>query len=119
DLHIGIYELTRDIREASVETVDRMAAMLPDLNSDTKVLDIGAGYGGSMRRIVRQSGCEAVCLNLSETQNDTNRYKTRRAGLSDRLRVAHGVFEEIPDENDAYDVVWSQDAILHSDQRER
>ncbi|HET7408909.1 MAG TPA: methyltransferase domain-containing protein [Paracoccaceae bacterium] len=119
DLHIGIYDNSRDIREASAETVDRMAAMLPGLGADTKVLDIGAGYGGSMRRIVQQSGCEAVCLNLSETQNDTNRYKTRRAGLADRLRVAHGVFEEIPDEDGAYDVVWSQDAILHSDQRAR
>ena len=29
----------------------------------------------------------------------------------------HGVFEDIPEEAGRYDVVWSQDAILHSDQR--
>lgn len=117
DLHIGIYEQTRDIREASAATVDRMAAMLPRLNAGTKVLDIGAGYGGSMRRIVQRAGCETVCLNISETQNDTNRHKTRRAGLTDRLRVVHGVFEDIPEADGSFDVVWSQDAILHSDQR--
>jgi sarcosine/dimethylglycine N-methyltransferase len=33
--------------------------------------------------------------------------------------VVHGVFESIPEADGSYDVVWSQDAILHSDQRER
>ncbi|WP_274425605.1 glycine/sarcosine N-methyltransferase [Chelativorans sp. YIM 93263] len=119
DLHVGIYDKTTDIREASAETVDRMAEALPVLDSDTKILDIGAGYGGSMRRIVSRIGCEATCLNISETQNDTNRYKNRLAGLTDKIRVVHGVFEEIPEPASSYDVVWSQDAILHSDQRER
>ncbi|MBO6717082.1 MAG: methyltransferase domain-containing protein [Rhizobiaceae bacterium] len=119
DLHIGIYEETKDIRTASAETVDRMAALLPKLDADTTVLDIGAGYGGSMRRIVKQTGCEAVCLNISETQNDTNRNKNRRSKLADKIRVVHGVFEDIPEADASYDVVWSQDAILHSDQREK
>ena len=119
DLHIGLYDKTRSIREASTETVDRMAATLPGLDGGTRVLDIGAGYGGSMRRIVSRFGCEATCLNISETQNDTNRAKNRRAKLEDRIRVVHGVFEDIPKADATYDVVWSQDAILHSDQRAR
>ena len=117
DLHIGIYDKTRDIREASFETVDRMAALVPDLGPSTRVLDIGAGYGGSMRRIVKNFGCDAVCLNISETQNDNNRAKNRQQKLADKVGVVHGVFEDIPDEAESYDVVWSQDAILHSDMR--
>ena len=119
DLHIGLYDGTRDIREASAATVDRMAAALPALDHTTRVLDIGAGYGGSMRRVVQRFGCRATCLNLSETQNDTNRAKTGTAKLSDRIRVVHGVFEAIPEPAVSYDVVWSQDAILHSDRREQ
>jgi len=117
DLHVGVYEDTRDIREASHATVDRMAALVPDLGPNTEVLDIGAGYGGSMRRIAQKFGCDAVCLNISETQNDTNRAKNRQQGLGDKIGVVHGVFEDIPEESGRYDVVWSQDAILHSDQR--
>jgi glycine/sarcosine/dimethylglycine N-methyltransferase len=116
DLHVGIYEGTGDIREASARTVERMAAMLP-LEPGTRVLDIGAGYGGSMRRIVKAHGCTATCLNISETQNDTNRARNRHARLADRVRVVHGVFEDIPEPDGSFDVVWSQDAILHSDQR--
>jgi len=119
DLHIGLYDRTRDIREASTETVDRMAALVPDLGPGTQVLDIGAGYGGSMRRVVQKFGCEAVCLNISETQNDTNRAKNRQHKLAERIGVVHGVFEDIPEESGRYDLVWSQDAILHSEQREQ
>lgn len=117
DLHVGVYETTRSIREASDETVDRMAGVLPEIGPDAKVLDIGAGYGGAMRRIVKRFGCTATCLNISEAQNDTNRNKIRRAKLADRIRVVHGVFEDVPEPDGGYDVVWSQDAILHSDQR--
>lgn len=119
DLHIGVYDTTRSVREASTETVDRMAELLPALREDTKVLDIGAGYGGSMRRVVTRFGCEATCLNISETQNDANNAKNRHARLTDRIAVVHGVFEDIPQPDAHFDVVWSQDAILHSDQRER
>ncbi|MCY3671433.1 MAG: methyltransferase domain-containing protein [Alphaproteobacteria bacterium] len=119
DLHLGIYETTRDIREASAETVDRMMAMLPGIGPGSRVLDIGAGYGGSMRRVVGQTGCMATCLNISETQNDTNRARNRQAKLGSRISVVHGVFENIPDPDTSYDAVWSQDALLHSDQRDR
>jgi sarcosine/dimethylglycine N-methyltransferase len=39
--------------------------------------------------------------------------------LADLVSVVHGVFEDIPEADSSYDVVWSQDAILHSDQRAR
>ncbi|MEQ9125189.1 MAG: methyltransferase domain-containing protein, partial [Alphaproteobacteria bacterium] len=119
DLHVGLYGETKDIRTASDATVDAMADQIPDLGKETRILDIGSGYGGAMRRVAKRSGAAATCLNLSETQNDTNRLKTRQAGLADRIRIVHGAFEAIPEPDAAYDVVWSQDAILHSDQREQ
>ncbi len=119
DLHIGLYDDTQDIRAASEATVDRMAGMLPGLGRDTSILDIGAGYGGAMRRVVRQHGCTATCLNLSETQNDTNRAKTRAAHLGEKITVLHAAFEDVPLPDASQDVVWSQDAMLHSNDRAR
>ncbi len=117
DLHIGRYAETRDIRTASDRTIDSMIDRLPDLNAETRVLDLGAGYGGAMRRLVARTGCSAVCLNISETQNEYNQNKIRKARLTDRISVRHGVFEDVPEADDSFDVVWSQDAFLHSDQR--
>jgi len=119
DLHIGLYDTTSNIREASDLTIDAMVGMLPNLNADAKVLDIGSGYGGAMRKVVRETGCNAVCLNISDVQNDTNRHRNVLQGFQDKIRVVHGVFEDIPEQAASFDIVWSQDAILHSDQRHK
>lgn len=119
DLHVGLYEGTTNIREASDATGARMITKLPAITPEMKVIDLGSGYGGSMRRLVREFGCQATCLNISEVQNDTNRNKNRRAKLADKISVVHGVFENVPAAAASYDIVWSQDAILHSDQRHK
>jgi len=117
DLHIGCYDETSDIRQASDITVDRMAKMIPGLGKGTKILDVGAGYGGAMRRIVEAYGAIATCLNISETQNDINRTRNRKQGFEDRIDVVHGSFEDIPEADASHDVVWSMDAILHAGNR--
>ena len=117
DLHVGRYAETADIRTASDLSIDAMIDRLPPLGADTRVLDMGAGYGGAMRSLVGKTGCTAVCLNISETQNEYNQSKIRSAKLGGRISVRHGVFEDVPEPDDSFDVVWSQDAFLHSDQR--
>lgn len=119
DIHVGCYENTRDIKAASAETADRMSRRLSTRDGGVAVLDLGAGYGGSARRLAEEHGCLVTCLNISETQNQTNREKNRRAGLERKIRVVHGSFDEVPEPDGSYDVVWSQDAILHARDRRR
>ena len=123
DIHIGIY-LNDDelIAEASRRTVETMAdriTKITAIDETTRVLDLGAGYGGSARYLADRFGCRVTCLNLSETQNALNLKLTEDAGLSDRIRVVHGDFENVPEPNDSFDIIWSQDAILHSGDRPR
>jgi len=118
DLHVGRYATTSDIRTASDLSIEAMIARLPPIDAQTRVLDLGAGYGGAMRTLVRKTGAEAVCLNISETQNEYNLGKIRAAKLGDRIRVRHGAFEDVPEPDASFDVVWSQDSFLHSDQRD-
>ena len=74
DIHIGLYENKADtIFDASRRTVEKMAASVIGLDSKTRVLDIGSGYGGSARYLVQAYGCQVGCLNLSEVQNQRNR----------------------------------------------
>lgn len=120
DIHIGIYKDDDEpIADASRRTVEAMADRLGDVGEDVRILDIGAGYGGSARYLAQRFGCHVTCLNLSETQNTLNRELTVEAGLSDRVRVVHGDFEHVPEPDDSFDAVWSQDAILHSGNRPR
>jgi sarcosine/dimethylglycine N-methyltransferase len=43
----------------------------------------------------------------------------RQQGLEASVRVRYGSFEDLPFEDGSFDVVWSQDAFLHSGRRER
>ncbi|WP_349371800.1 methyltransferase domain-containing protein [Salinarimonas sp.] len=119
DIHIGLYEHTSDIKEASRRTVEAMADRLETLSDRSRILDIGAGYGGSARYLAKTRGCDVICLNISEAQNDTNRFLNRRQGLAKLVSVVHGSFEDIPRPDASCDIVWSQDAILHSGDREK
>jgi sarcosine/dimethylglycine N-methyltransferase len=119
DIHVGCYEQTRDITEASAATLERMVAELGHPNGDTRVLDLGAGYGGAARHLARKHGWQVTCLNISDAQNDTNRHKNRRAGLENQIRVTHGSFDHIPEADGSYDVVWSMDSFLHAADRRK
>jgi len=119
DIHIGIYqEPGQPIKAASRNTVREMANSLPALDGNTEVLDIGAGYGGSARLLAREYGCRVHCLNLSEKENERNEQKTSAAGLEHLVSVTTGNFEQIPFDDNAFDLVWSQDALLHSNKKE-
>ncbi len=120
DIHIGLYQSeTEPIFDASRRTVERMCSKLGNLNSEAKVLDIGAGYGGSARYLAKNYGCRVTALNLSEVENERDRQMNREQGLDHLIDVVDGNFEELPSPDDSFDIVWSQDAILHSGSREK
>jgi sarcosine/dimethylglycine N-methyltransferase len=119
DIHVGLYRGEDDsIGAASVRTVQRMAEQVR-LDSSTRVLDVGAGFGGAARYLARTYGCKVTCLNLSEVENERNRAMSAEQNLAHLVEVTDGSFEELPFGDDSFDVVWSQDALLHSGDRIR
>ena len=119
DIHIGLYHSEdEDIGAASRRTVVNMAQRLLPLGQDSNVIDLGAGFGGTARYLASNFGCNVTCVNVSEAQNALNREMNDESGLADKINVVHGSFEEVPQPDEFYDVAWSQDAILHSANRE-
>ena len=117
-LHLGIYENDDDtIAKAGQRTMERMASMVRQLGPSTRVLDIGSGHGGSARYLFHHYGCHVACLNLSDVQNARNRAFNASGKCSLAINVVDGSFEDIPVTDESFDVVWSQDAILHSNSR--
>ena len=119
DIHIGLYNSdTEPIANASQRTVERMAETVGTITSNTRVLDLGAGYGGAARWLANKSGCTVTCLNLSEVQNKRNRSMTSEARLDHLIEVVDGDFEQLPFDDGSFDLVWSQDSFLHSSNRQ-
>lgn len=118
DIHVGLYRDDHEaIAPASRRTVERMVERLTRLNADARVLDIGAGYGGSMRYLAKTVGCHCVALNLSEVENQRDRAMNAEQGLDHLIDVVDASFETLDYPDNHFDVVWSQDAILHSGRR--
>lgn len=118
DIHIGLYQHPSEaIGDASRRTVERMAAKVTGLGPESRVLDMGAGYGGAARYLAETFGCRVTALNLSETENARDRDMNRERGLDHLITVIDGSFEEVPAADGGFDMVWSQDAILHSGRR--
>ncbi|MCT2592587.1 methyltransferase domain-containing protein [Streptomyces sp. N2-109] len=119
DIHVGLYERADEpIVDASHRTVERMASKL-SLTERSIVLDLGSGYGGSARHLAEKHGCRVLALNLSEVENERHRTLNAERGLTGAIEVVDGSFESIPYPDDSVDVVWSQDAFLHSGDRHR
>lgn len=116
DIHIGIYDPPGiPVKEASRNTVDTIASHVTHkLTKDSKVLDLGAGYGGAARHIAKKFACHVTCLNLSTVENERNRSLSSEQGVGHLIDVVDGNFEELPFESGSFDLVWSEDAILHS-----
>lgn len=120
DIHIGLYDNPDDtIKEASRKTILKMLSVGPKISKKTKVLDIGAGYGGAARYLAKKYGCTVQCLNLSERENQRNTELTKVSQLEDLVTVTTGNFEQIPFERESFDLVWSQEALLHSARKEK
>ncbi|KAB1065949.1 methyltransferase domain-containing protein [Salibacter halophilus] len=120
DIHIGIYESPdEDIFTASARTVKKMTSLLPAIDENTKVLDMGSGYGGSARYLVSQFGCHVTCINLSDTENERNKVRTKEKGLEEYIDIHSDNFEKMPYDDESFDLIWMQDAILHSGNKEQ
>jgi len=117
DIHIGIYTNANEaVSVASRRTVERMADTVAEhLGPERTVLDLGSGYGGAARYLATKFGCQVVALNISEVQNQRHREMNRARGLDQLITIVTGSFEDIPFPAGHFDVVWSQDALCHSD----
>jgi len=120
DLHLGIYNHPdEDIYTASRRTIDRMAGYADKIDENTRIIDLGGGFGGSARHLAKKFGCKVVVINLSEAENERGRKMNKDQGLDHLIDIIDGSFDDVPYDDNSFDIVWSEDAILHSDDREQ
>jgi len=120
DNHVGLYdEDNASIEAASKNIVLAMAKKIPRIKKSSRMLDLGSGYGGAVRVIAEEFGCKIDCLNISEIQNKRNEAKTKKAGLDNLINITTGNFESIFFDHETFDLIWSQDALQHSDKKEK
>ena len=93
-------------------TMGRIAtAQLADLVEITpgdEVLDAGSGIGGTARYLAGRSRCHVVAVDLTEEYCATARWLNQLAGLDDRISVRQGSVTDLPFEDAAFTLMFSQ-----------
>ena len=79
------------------------------------LVDLGAGTGSAARRLaLANPNLRCTCLNLCERQNAMSFEQNEEMGLKDRVGVHTGTYENAPFKNSTFDILFSQDALIHS-----
>ncbi len=98
------------VREA-VETLE--------LDSNSRVLEVGAGIGGPARAMAYLSGCQVTALELQADLNETGLDLTQRCGLAERVTHLCGNILSQPLEPGIFDAVTSFLVFLHIAERRK
>ena len=93
---------------ASLELVE-----LAGIRAEDRVLDIGAGLGGSARLLASALGCRVDCLEMSPDFCAGAVLLNRLTGLDDRIDVHEGSALNLPFAGDSFDVVWMQNVGMN------
>lgn len=96
----GIFESpTATMEEASMAKIDRACRKLA-LAPETRLLEIGSGWGAFAIHAAREYGCRVVTTTLSDDQYDVARRRVHEAGLNDRVEVLRRDYRALEGEFD-------------------
>ncbi len=86
---------------------------LARIRAGDRVLDIGAGLGGSARLLASAVGCRVDCVEMSSDYCAGAVLLNRLTGLEDRIEVHQGSALELPFDDASFDVVWMQNVGMN------
>lgn len=89
------------------------------IRAGDRVLDIGAGLGGSARMIASGHNCRVDCVELSADYCAGAALLNRLTGLDDRIDVHQGSALELPFADDSFDAVWMQNVGMNIEEKGR
>ncbi|MDA0265031.1 MAG: methyltransferase domain-containing protein [Chloroflexi bacterium] len=104
--------------EAMQHTNETMAKAV-SLGRETRVLDLGCGYGSTARFLASNFGCHVTGTNISEKELGLARERSVGSGVESLLEFEYGDFHDLKYADGSFDVVWSQEAFLHGANKKR
>lgn len=119
NVHMGTWRAGDDTIDEAMARTNRVMADRGDVWEDAFVLDVGSGYGASARFLATERGCRVHGVNISERENELARERNRQAGLDDVVSIEYGDFHDLPYDDASFDIVWSQESLLHGVDKSR
>ena len=119
NLHLGVPCGDDCPHPEAMEHTNEIMAQAVDLKPETKVLDLGCGYGSTARFLAEHYGCHVTATNISEKELELGRERALEEGLEELVVFEYGDFHDLKYDDDSFDVVWSQESFLHGADKSR
>ncbi|XP_074659268.1 uncharacterized protein LOC141912012 isoform X2 [Tubulanus polymorphus] len=101
------------------DAIDEAIAKL-NITSESSVLDIGSGLGGTSRYLAHKTGCHVTAVELQSDLNDVARDLTIRCGLAPRVRhICANILDDQHLNLGQFDFVVSWLVYLHIDDKDK
>ncbi len=111
---MGTWQRVDDTIDVAMERTNHIMAERAGVERGCQVLDVGSGYGASARFLAEQYGCWVTGVNISPRENELAVERNESADLDDRVEIRYGDFHELPFDDRRFDVVWTQESLLHA-----
>jgi len=87
-------ELDRSLEQAQLAKYERILSLLAP-TPDSRILEIGCGWGGFAEYAARTRGCRVHGITISRRQLDYARNRIQHAGLADRVELAYCDYRDV------------------------
>ena len=113
NLHLGVPRTPKGSYDDAIRHTTELMASHVLLDRDSRVLDLGSGYGGPAGFLASTFGCHVTGLNLSAVEIEEAERRIKERGLVQLVSFDRGDFHELPYADESFDIVWSQDSLMY------
>jgi len=118
-LHFAPLTPNESLEESKVRHQRMMISRL-ELQQGMKVVDVGCGIGGPMRRVIREAGVRVVGININEIQLAEAKKLNAEAGLEHMADFRKCSFADMSSiEADTFDRGYAMESTCHAQNKER
>ena len=119
NLHLGVPRKPQGSYEDAIQHATELMALHAPLDQESRVLDLGSGYGGPAGFLASTFGCHVTGLNVSAVEIEEAERRMKAQGIAELVSFDCGDFHELPYADGSFDVVWSQDSLMYGADKRR
>lgn len=112
-LHYGFWLDGVRSRKEAILKENEVLADFAGVKQNDLVLDAGCGIGGSSVWLAKERGANVVGLNIVNKQITKGKDLVKKRKLAQRVSFVKGDYQQLPFNNEVFDVYWSLESIEH------
>ena len=98
---------------SSFETVKALSFININKDHKLKIADIGCGSGAQTITLAQNTEGQIIAIDLFPEFLDKLNSKSEELGFQERIKTIEKSMEDLPFDNDEFDIIWSEGAIYN------